>query len=97
MHLPDYKEARTRDPRSYKRVKFVENNDVKDKYKGKTFFLKTYGCQMNEHDSENIEALLTFLGFKKVDNYMMANLVLLNTCSKLYDGQFSTIKYLFYS
>ena len=81
MHLPDYKEARTRDPRSYKRVKFVENNDVKDKYKGKTFFLKTYGCQMNEHDSENIEALLTFLGFKKVDNYMMADLVLLNTCS----------------
>ena len=81
MHLPDYKEARTRDPRSYKRVKFVENNDVKDKYQGKTFFLKTYGCQMNEHDSENIEALLTFLGFKKVDNYMMADLVLLNTCS----------------
>ena len=81
MHLPDYKEARTRDPRSYKRVKFVENNDVKDKYKGKTFFLKTYGCQMNEHDSENIEALLTFLGFKKVDNYMMTDLVLLNTCS----------------
>ena len=81
MHLPDYKEARTRDPRSYKRVKFVENNDVKDKYQGKTFFLKTYGCQMNEHDSENIEALLSFLGFRKVDSYLDADLVLLNTCS----------------
>ena len=81
MHLPDYKEARTRDPRSYKRVKFVENNDVKDKYKGKTFFLKTYGCQMNEHDSENIEALLMFLGFSKVERYEDADLVLLNTCS----------------
>ena len=36
---------------------------------------------MNEHDSENIEALLTGLGFKKVDNYEDADLVLLNTCS----------------
>ena len=35
---------------------------------------------MNEHDSENIEALLTFLGFSKVDDYMDADLVLLNTC-----------------
>ena len=81
MHLPDYKEARTRDKRDYKRIEYSENNDVKDKYLGKTFYLKTYGCQMNEHDSENIEALLTFLGFSKVDNYTDADLVLLNTCS----------------
>lgn len=81
MHLPDYKEARTRDKRDYKRIEYSENSDVKDKYLGKTFYLKTYGCQMNEHDSENIEALLTFLGFTKVDNYTAADLVLLNTCS----------------
>ena len=81
MHLPDYKEARTRDKRDYKRIEYSENSDVKDKYLGKTFDLKTYGCQMNEHDSENIEALLTFLGFSKVDNYTDADLVLLNTCS----------------
>ena len=36
---------------------------------------------MNEHDSENIEALLTRLGFSKVDDYEKADLVLLNTCS----------------
>ena len=81
MHLPDYKEARTRDKRDYKRIEYSENSDVKDKYLGKTFYLKTYGCQMNEHDSENIEALLIFLGFSKVDNYTDADLVLLNTCS----------------
>ena len=81
MHLPDYKEARKRDIRPYKRVDFKENDKVKNKYLGKTFYLKTYGCQMNEHDSENIEALLIFLGFSKVDNYMDADLVLLNTCS----------------
>lgn len=60
MHLPDYKEARKRDIRPYQRVVFQEDDKVKNKYHGKTFYLKTYGCQMNEHDSENIEALLTF-------------------------------------
>ena len=81
MHLPDYNEARKRDIRPYKRISFEEDLKVKNKYQGKTFYLKTYGCQMNEHDSENIEALLTFLGFSKVDNYLDADLVLLNTCS----------------
>ena len=81
MRLPDYKEARTRDKRDYKRVEFTFEDSIKGKYNGKTFFLKTYGCQMNEHDSENIEALLIELGFSKVDDYMNADLVLLNTCS----------------
>ena len=81
MHLPNYKDARRREDKSYKRVEFNFDNKIKDKYKGKTFYLKTYGCQMNEHDSENIEALLTRLGFSKVDDYENADLVLLNTCS----------------
>ncbi len=81
MHLPNYNEARRREDKDYKRVDFKFSRDIKGKYKGKTFFLKTYGCQMNEHDSENIEALLVELGFQKVEDYMDADLVLLNTCS----------------
>ena len=81
MHLPDYKEARTRNKIDYKRVKFDFDKKIKSKYTGKTFFLKTYGCQMNEHDSENIAALLIELGFSKVDDYNDADLILLNTCS----------------
>ncbi|MBR4617705.1 MAG: tRNA (N6-isopentenyl adenosine(37)-C2)-methylthiotransferase MiaB [Bacilli bacterium] len=57
------------------------DNDLIDKYKGKTYFLKTYGCQMNEHDSENIKAMLEELGFVLVDDYLKADLVMLNTCS----------------
>ena len=81
MHLPNYIDARKRDNRDYKRVDFKFNEEIKNKYKGKTFFLKTYGCQMNEHDSENIHALLVELGFTPVDDYCDADLVLLNTCS----------------
>ena len=81
MHKPDYKEARTRDKRDYKRIDFSFDKDILNKYCGKTYYIKTYGCQMNEHDSENIAALLEKLGFKKVDSYLKADLVLLNTCS----------------
>jgi len=81
MHLPDYKEARTRDKRKYNRVNFTIDKTVIGKYKGKKYFIKTYGCQMNEHDSENIAAMLEKLGFSRVDNYLDADLVLLNTCS----------------
>ena len=81
MHLPDYKEARTRDRRDYKRISFKFDSALKDKYRGKRYFIKTYGCQMNEHDSENIAALLENLGFTPVSSYLNADLVILNTCS----------------
>ena len=81
MHLLDFLEAKTRDKRDLKRYDFVLDKNIKNKYKGKTYFIKTYGCQMNEHDSENIGALLESIGFKKVDDYLDADLVLLNTCS----------------
>ena len=81
MHLPDFLEAKTRDKRDLKRFDYKLDKSIKNKYKGKTYFIKTYGCQMNEHDSENIGALLESIGFKKVDDYLDADLVLLNTCS----------------
>ena len=81
MRIPDFNEARTRDKRLYKRLDFKLDDDVLGKYSGKKYFIKTYGCQMNEHDSENISALLEKLGFERVDDYLKADLVLLNTCS----------------
>ena len=81
MRLPNYSDARRREDKDYKRIDFKFDEEFNNKYNGKTFFLKTYGCQMNEHDSENIEALLVKLGFSKVEDYEEADLVLLNTCS----------------
>ncbi len=81
MRLPDYKEARTRDVRDYKTIQFKLDEKIKNKYLGKKYYLKTYGCQMNEHDSENIRALLENIGFSEIDDYEKADLILLNTCS----------------
>jgi len=47
----------------------------------KTYFVKTYGCQMNEHDSENIRAILEELGFKQSNSIEESDLVILNTCA----------------
>ena len=81
MNLPDYNEARKRDKRKYNRINFKLDENIEKKYLGKKYFLKTYGCQMNEHDSENIRAMLEAIGFVPVDDYYDADLVLLNTCS----------------
>ncbi len=80
MNLPNYKEARKRE-KNYKRISYILDKDYIGKYSRKTYFLKTYGCQMNEHDSENIKALLEKMGFIEIEDYEKADLVLLNTCS----------------
>ena len=43
-------------------------------------FIKTFGCQMNEYDSNRIYDTVKKIGFKKTDNYADANCYLLNTC-----------------
>jgi tRNA-2-methylthio-N6-dimethylallyladenosine synthase len=45
------------------------------------FFIKTYGCQMNERDSEQVAYSLTERGYERVENEAEADVVLLNTCS----------------
>ncbi len=47
----------------------------------KTFFIKTYGCQMNELDSEIMVGLLKSRGLERIDDETTADLILLNTCS----------------
>src|SRR5258705_9920830 len=48
---------------------------------GKTFFLETFGCQMNVHDSEKVAGTLISQGYQQVEDPKAADLVLYNTCS----------------
>jgi len=45
------------------------------------FFIKTYGCQMNERDSEQVAHSLIERGYERTDSEAEADVVLLNTCS----------------
>ena len=81
MQIPNYHEARIRSKDKVLIRKFDLKNEYKNLGKNKKFFLKTYGCQMNEHDSENIKGMLNEMGFQETLEMDEADLILLNTCS----------------
>ena len=48
---------------------------------GRTYFLRTFGCQMNEHDSERIAGLFEADGMVRADRIQDADVVFVNTCT----------------
>ena len=68
MQLPDLNKARKRTKEEVKIDHFKLPEKYKELGKNKTYYVKTYGCQMNEHDSENICGLLDSCGFTKNDD-----------------------------
>lgn len=79
MNLPDMKLARLR---TNKKVEFLDAKNIKsDRFKDKKYFIRTYGCQMNVHDSEEIKGILENLGFKETEEIENADIVVLNTCA----------------
>ncbi len=83
MNTPSLKEARKRTNNKV----IIKDNEYKITLnqkkigQNKKYYIKTYGCQMNEHDSENIAAILTDMNFTKADNLEEADLIILNTCA----------------
>jgi tRNA-2-methylthio-N6-dimethylallyladenosine synthase len=49
--------------------------------RAKSFHIETFGCQMNDHDSEKVAGVLMARGYRPVANSQEADLVLYNTCS----------------
>lgn len=47
----------------------------------KTFYIETFGCQMNNHDSEKVIGTLEHEGYARVEDEASADLILYNTCS----------------
>ena len=79
MNKPDLCKAKDR---SKVDIKYIDSSkDIKPIFKGKKFFLRTYGCQMNVHDSEQIRFYLEALGYLKTDVLEDADIVVLNTCA----------------
>ena len=81
MLLPNKKEEASTNKIDYIRREYKLDNKLKNRYSGKTYFLKTYGCQMNERDSEAISGILEEMGLSRIDDYRKADVLLLNTCS----------------
>jgi tRNA-2-methylthio-N6-dimethylallyladenosine synthase len=47
----------------------------------KTLYIQTYGCQMNQYDTERIVQVMARQGYSQTDRIEVADLILLNTCS----------------
>lgn len=79
MKTPNMLDAKKRNQNE---IKYVDYDKNFDKFgEGKTFFVRTYGCQMNEHDSEKIRGMMKSVGFTLVDSIEDADVVILNTCA----------------
>lgn len=66
-------------------VQYNRDFHIEDKYKGmgkgRTFLIKTYGCQMNAHDTEVMAGILQALDYQATDDINEADVILINTCA----------------
>ena len=83
MQKPDLLKAkiRTKEEVLTKTNEYIVKENLKKLGLNKKYYVKTYGCQMNEHDSENIKAILEDMSFTETDDMESADLILLNTCA----------------
>ena len=83
MNLPNLNEARKRTNKEIliKTNEYIVKENLKELGLGKKYYIKTYGCQMNVHDSENIKAILEDMSFEETTDFEDADLILLNTCA----------------
>jgi len=81
MNLPNMLEAKKRDKNAN-----IENYEYKEvsidqSLVGKKYFVRTYGCQMNEHDGERVKGVLASQGLIETDVMEEADVIILNTCA----------------
>ena len=81
MNLPNMIEAKKRDKNATIEVHNYNDIKIDESLMGEKYFVRTYGCQMNEHDGEKIKGILQSEGLVETDNIEEARVVILNTCA----------------
>ncbi|RLQ91643.1 tRNA (N6-isopentenyl adenosine(37)-C2)-methylthiotransferase MiaB [Falsibacillus albus] len=79
---PSLKDAKKR---GKEEVKYHKDFEIPEEFmglgNGKKFYIRTYGCQMNEHDTEVMAGIFLALGYEVTDSTDDADVILLNTCA----------------
>ncbi|MEO4053420.1 tRNA (N6-isopentenyl adenosine(37)-C2)-methylthiotransferase MiaB [Solibacillus sp. CAU 1738] len=79
---PSLKDAKKR---GKEEVKYHKDFAVDEQFlkmgEGRKFYIRTYGCQMNEHDTEVMAGIFMQLGYEPTEEIEKADVVLLNTCA----------------
>ena len=81
--LPDLKQAqrRSKGDTPVERGVFDIPDVLRQAGQGKSYFIRTYGCQANERDSETIRGILEAMAFTPIDTMEHADVIVLNTCA----------------
>lgn len=79
---PSLKDAKKR---GKEEVKYQNDFSIPEEFRGmgdgRKFYIRTYGCQMNEHDTEVMAGIFMALGYEPTEEVEDANVILLNTCA----------------
>jgi tRNA-2-methylthio-N6-dimethylallyladenosine synthase len=79
---PSLKDAKKR---GKEEVQYHKDFDIPEEFigmgQGRKFYIRTFGCQMNEHDTEVMAGIFLGLGYEPTDSVEDANVILLNTCA----------------
>ncbi|CAG9619634.1 tRNA (N6-isopentenyl adenosine(37)-C2)-methylthiotransferase MiaB [Sutcliffiella rhizosphaerae] len=78
---PSLKDAKKRGKEDVAYQEFAIDEEFRGLRDGKKFYIRTYGCQMNEHDTEVMAGIFLSLGYEPTDTVKDADVVLLNTCA----------------
>jgi tRNA-2-methylthio-N6-dimethylallyladenosine synthase len=79
---PSLKDAKKR---GKEEVQYHKDFNIPEEFigmgQGRKFYIRTFGCQMNEHDTEVMAGIFLGLGYEPTDSVEDANVILLNTCA----------------
>ncbi len=79
---PSLKDARKR---GREEIKYHKDFELPEQFlgmgEGRKFYIRTYGCQMNEHDTEVMAGIFMGLGYENTETVEDADVILLNTCA----------------
>jgi len=79
---PSYREAKKRGKEDIRvHYDFKIADDLRTIGRDKFYHIQTYGCQMNEHDTETMKGMLEEMGYTWIENRREADIILLNTCA----------------
>ena len=78
--LPDRAAERNR-VGSAERKSYTMREELRFLGQGKTYYIRTYGCQANVRDSETLAGMMERMGFLEVDKAEAADVVIFNTCA----------------
>lgn len=80
---PDLSQARKRSRQETQIIKdsFEIPSTMRNIGEGKTYFIRTYGCQANERDSETLRGMLEAMGYVQSDIMETSHVIILNTCA----------------